>query len=64
LLMPESYRGENYADDNLGLVTWPGDTKEIHFGNPNIRRYEITLKKNYPSTSLILRWEEPRREEG
>lgn len=64
LLMPESYRGENYVDDNLGLVTWPGDTKEIHFGNPNIRRYEITLKKNNPSTSLILRWEEPRREEG
>ncbi len=63
LLMPESYRGENYMDDNLGLVTWPGDTKEIHFGNPNIRRYEITLKKNSPSTSLILRWEEPRREE-
>jgi CRISPR-associated endonuclease/helicase Cas3 len=63
LLMPESYRGENYVDDNLGLVTWPGDTKEIHFGNPNIRRYEIALKKNNPSTSLILRWEEPWREE-
>ncbi len=63
LLMPESYRGKNYVDDNLGLVTWPGDTKEIHFGNPNIRRYETTLKKNNPSTSLILRWEEPRREE-
>lgn len=63
LLMPENYRGENYVDDNLGLVTWPGDTKEIHFGNPNIRRYEITLKKNNPSTTLTLRWEEPRREE-
>jgi hypothetical protein len=61
--MPESYGGENYVDDNLGLVTWPGDTKEIFFGNLNIRRYEITLKKNNPSTSLILRWEEPRREE-
>lgn len=63
LLMPQQYRENEYGDDNLGLVARPGPVKETHFGNRYIRRYEVTLQKKNPATSLILRWEEPKEDD-
>jgi CRISPR-associated endonuclease/helicase Cas3 len=64
LLMPETIREAMFSDENLGLATHLVEAKEVHFGNPNILRYEITFQKKTPFTYLTLRWEEPRREEA
>lgn len=65
LLMPQKVREDDFSDDNLG-VTVPAvkrEDAETSYRHPNIRRFEVTFKKSNPSTRLVLRWEEPRREE-
>lgn len=64
LLAPEEVWKEIFEDENLGLNAEPfGEIKSVYSGYPNISRYEATLKKNNPSTTLRLRWEEPKEEE-
>ncbi len=64
LLAPDEVWKEIFEDENLGLNAEPfGEIKSTYSGYPNISRYEAVLKKNNPSTTLKLRWEEPRREE-
>jgi CRISPR-associated endonuclease/helicase Cas3 len=64
LLVPEEIRKDKFGDENLGLSERPADAKPSYSGNPRISRYEVVFKKSNPSTRLILRWDEPRREEG
>lgn len=64
LLAPDEVWKEIFEDDNLGLNAEPaGKVEPTNFRHPNIRRYEVTLKKNNPSTTLKLQWEEPKKEE-
>lgn len=61
LLAPDEVWKEIFEDDNLGLNAEPAQKIEpTNFRHPNILRYEAVLKKNNPSTTLKLRWEEPR----
>ncbi|SMC01662.1 DEAD/DEAH box helicase [Rubrobacter radiotolerans] len=64
LLAPEGVRKEIFEDDNLGLsAEGNGEIKSIYSGYPNITRYEATLKKRNPSTTLKLQWDEPKKPE-
>lgn len=63
LLAPDEVWMEIFEDQNLGLNAEPAATiKPTNFRHPNILRYEVTLKKSNPSTTLKLRWEEPKKE--
>jgi CRISPR-associated endonuclease/helicase Cas3 len=64
LLAPEVVWKEIFEDENLGLNVEPaGKIEPTNFRHPNILRYEATLKKNNPSTTLKLQWEVPKKEE-
>ncbi len=64
LLAPEGVRDDIFEDDNLGLsAEGGGEIKSPYSGYPNIIRREATLKKNNPSTTLKLHWDEPRKPE-
>lgn len=64
LLAPEGVWKDIFGDENLGLNIEPfGDVKPVYSGYPNISRYEATMKKANPSTTLRLYWEEPRKAE-